>query len=129
MAKFLIEKIKVSAEKQFDSKVNSCTISVPHDFNYNQRNAIENAAKIAGINNVYIINDPLSTAIYYASKNKIQKTENFLIIDFGSSKLDITLLTINKRNSIKVKITGGDANLGGDIFNYELQKDILDTYK
>ena len=129
LAKFLIEKIKVSAEKQFDSKVNSCTISVPHDFNYNQRNAIENAAKIAGINNVYIINDPLSTAIYYASKNKIQKTENFLIIDFGSSKLDITLLTINKRNSIKVKITGGDANLGGDIFNYELQKDILDTYK
>ena len=129
LAKFLIEKIKVSAEEQFHKKVNSCTISVPHGFNYSQRFAIETAAKIAGINEVYIINDPLSTAIYYASRNKIQKTEIFLIIDFGSSKLDITILTINKRNSIKVKLTGGDANLGGDIFNYELLKDIIETYK
>ena len=129
LAKFLIEKIKDSAEKQFGKEVNSCTISVPHGFNYSQRNSIITAAKIAGIKNVYIINDPLSTAIYYASRNKIQKTEYFLIIDFGSSKLDITLLTINKRNSIKVKIAGGDANLGGDIFNYELLKDIIESYK
>ena len=129
LAKFFIEKIKDSAEKEFESKVNSCTISVPHGFNFSQRNAIINAAKLAGITNVNIINDPLSTAIYYASQNKIQKKENFLIVDFGSSKLDISLLTINKRNSIKVILTGGDSTLGGDIFNFELQKDILESYK
>ena len=39
------------------------------------------------------------------------------------------LLSINKRNSIKVKISGGDSNLGGDIFEYELQKDIIEAYK
>ena len=129
LAKFLIEKIKDAAETQFESKVYSCTISVPHGFNFCQRSAIEQAAKIAGIQKIFIINDPLSTAIYYASRNKIQKTENFLIIDFGSSKLDVSLLSINKRNSIKVKISGGDSNLGGDIFDYELQKDIIESYK
>ena len=129
LAKFLIEKIKKAAEEQFGIEVNSCTISVPHGFNSCQRRAIETAAKIAGIKTVFIINDPLSTAIYYASRNKIQKTENFLIVDFGSSKLDVTLLAINKRNSIKVKITGGDANLGGNIFDHEIKKDIIDTYK
>ncbi len=129
LAKFFIEKIKDSAEKEFESKVNSCTISVPHGFNFSQRNAIINAAKLAGITNVNIINDPLSTAIYYASQNKIQKKENFLIVDFGSSKLDVTLLTINKKNSIKVQLTGGDSNLGGNIFNYEIEKDIIETYK
>ena len=129
LGKFFIEKIKDSAEKQYGSEVNSCTISVPHGFNFGQRKAIENAANLAKIKNVYIINDPLSTAIYYASQNKIQKKENFLIVDFGSSKLDINLITINKKNSIKVILSGGDSTLGADIFNYELQKDILDTYK
>jgi molecular chaperone DnaK (HSP70) len=129
LAKLFFEKVKKCAESQFGDEVISCTISVPHGFNYNQRNAIEIAAKLAGIKKCFIINDPLSTAIYYASKYKVQKTENIVIIDFGSSKLDVTLLTVNKRNSIKVKISGGNANLGGDIFNYDLQNDIEETYK
>jgi len=129
IAKYLFEKIKSSAEKQFNDNVYSCTISVPNGFNNSQRKAIETAAKLAGIKKVYIIHDPLSTAIYYASRNKIQKNENFLIIDFGSSKLNVTILTINKRNSIKIKITGGDSYLGGDIFNNELIKDVLEAYK
>ena len=129
LAKYFIEKIKKSAEEQFKSMVTSCTISVPHGFNSSQRRAITNAANIAGIKKVFLINDSLSTAIYYASKNKIQKKENFLIVDFGSSKLDVTLLTINKKNSIKVQLTGGDSNLGGNIFDYEIEKDIIETYK
>ena len=129
LTQFFIEKIKNCAENQFGEEVISCTISVPNGFNFSQRNSIEEAAKKTGIKNVHIINDPLSTAIYYASRNKLHKVENFLIIDFGSSKLDISLLTINKKNSIKVKVTGGDPNLGGDIFNNELIREILETYK
>jgi molecular chaperone DnaK (HSP70) len=129
LAKLFFDKVKECAESQFGDTVNSCTISVPHGFNYNQRNAIKIAANLAGLKKVFIINDPLSTAIYYASMNKIQKTENIIIIDFGSSKLDVSLLTINKKNSIKVKISGGDENLGGSSFTSELQKDILESYK
>ena len=82
LLKLIINKIKTSAEKQFNDKVINCTISVPHSFNNNQRLAIKNAAYNSGIKNIYIINEPLSTAIYYASKNKIQKNENILIVDF-----------------------------------------------
>jgi len=117
LLKLIINKIKISAENQFNDKVINCTISVPHSFNNNQRMAIKNAAYNSGIKNIYIINEPLSTAIYYASKNKIQKNENILIVDFGSSKLDVTLLSVTNKNSIKVRATGGDATLGGDIFN------------
>ena len=129
LLKYLFEKIKKSAEEQFGEKVYACTISVPNGFNSNQRNVVETAAKLAGIKKVYIIHDPLSTAIYYAFKNKIQKKENILIIDFGSSKLNVTLLEINAKNAIKIKKTGGDANLGGVIFNNELITDALDSYK
>jgi molecular chaperone DnaK (HSP70) len=131
MAEFLIRKVIKTAKEQFNNKkeVSSCTISVPHGFNTNQRNAIMNAAISAGIKNVFIINDPLSTGIYYISQNKLLNTEYFLIIDFGSSKLDITLLSISKHNSIRVKLAGGNGELGGDIFDAELFKDVLDTYK
>ena len=129
LAKYLFEKIKNSAEKQFEKEVYACTISVPNGFNSNQRNAIETAAKMAGIKKVYIIHDPLSTAIYYASKNKIQKKQNLLIIDFGSSKLNVTLLEINPKNAIKIKKTGGDSYLGGIIFNNELVNDVLEFYR
>ena len=128
-SKILIKKIKIEAEYQFKDVVNSCTISVPHGFNNNQRAAIKNAASEAGIKNIFIINEPLSTAIYYVSKNKIQKNENILIIDFGSSKIDVTLLSINNKNSIKVRFSMGDSSLGGDIFNTDIINDVLNAYK
>ena len=128
LANILIEKIKLEAEEQFKDIVNSCTISVPHGFNNNQRNAIKNAAYKAGIKNIYIINEPLSTAIYYAFKNKIQKNEKILIIDLGSSKLDVTLLSINSKNSIKVITSGGDGYLE-DIFNKDLINEIKNNFR
>ena len=129
LSSILIDKIKKAAEAQFKDVVNTCTISVPHGFNNNQRMAVKNVVLMAGIKNVFIINEPLSTAIYYASKNKVQKTENILIIDFGSSKLDVTLVSINKKNSIKVIMAGGDSTLGGNIFNKDLFNDVMTNFK
>ena len=131
IAKFLFEKIKDLAEKQYNSKVYACTISIPNGFNSTQREAIENAAKLAGIRKVFIIHDPLSTLIYYSFKEKCfnKNNENILVIDFGSSKLDITILERNEKNKIKVIATGGDSNLGGDIFNEEIRKEVLQLYK
>ena len=129
MAKFFIEKVVKEAKSQFKKDINYCTISVPHGFNNDQRSAVIAAANEAGIKDVYIINDPLSTGIFYISKNKLLNSENFLIIDFGSSKLDITLLNISRHNSIRVKSAGGNSELGGNIFDYELFKEMQENYK
>ena len=129
LAKFFFQKVIETAKEQFNKEVNYCTISVPQGFNTGQRNAIIEAAKLEGIKEVFIINDPLSTGIYYISKNKLLNLENFLIIDFGSSKLDISLISISKHNSIKVITVGGDAVLGGNIFDKELFQEILEGYK
>ena len=129
MAKFLIEKVVETTKEQFKEEINFCTISVPHGFNNDQRTSVINAANAAGIKTVFIINDPLSTSIYYISKNKLLNSECFLIIDFGSSKLDISLVTISKNNSIKIKIAGGEEGLGGGYFDMELFKEVKDNYK
>ena len=130
IARFLFQKVIETAKEQFNHKeINYLTISVPQGFNTGQRNAIIEAAKLEGIKEVFIINDPLTTGIYYISKNKLLNLENFLIIDFGSSKLDISLISISKHNSIKVLTVGGDGNLGGGIFDKELFQEILENYK
>ena len=126
---FLIKKVVETAEEKYSNKIEYCTISVPHGFNTGQRNSIIEAAKSAGIKNVFIINDPLTTCIYYISTHKLLHLENFLIIDFGSSKLDISLVSISKNNSIKIIVTGGGSMLLGNIFENEIFKEALDTYK
>ena len=126
---FLIKKVVETAEEKYNNKIEYCTISVPHGFNTGQRNSIIEAAKSAGIKNVFIINDPLITCIYYISTHKLLHLENFLIIDFGSSKLDISLVSISKNNSIKIIVTGGGSMLLGNIFDNEIFKEALDTYK
>ena len=126
---FLIKKVVETAEEKYNNKIEYCTISVPHGFNTGQRNSIIEAAKSAGIKNVFIINDPLTTCIYYISTHKLLHLENFLIIDFGSSKLDISLVSISKNNSIKIIVTGGGSMLLGNIFENEIFKESLDTYK
>ena len=130
MALYLIQNVVDTAKEQFGQDIHSITISVPHGFNNDQRNAIRSAAEsIEGINEVYIINDPLCCGIYYISKNKLLNSEYFLIIDLGSSKLDISLLSISKNNSIRVKITGGEEELGGGNFDHEILKEVKDNYK
>ena len=126
---FLIKKVVETAEEKYNNKIEYCTISVPHGFNTGQRNSIIEAAKSAGIKNVFIINDPLTTCIYYISTDNLLHLENFLIIDFGSSKLDISLVSISKNNSIKIIVTGGGSMLLGNIFENEIFKEALDTYK
>ena len=126
---FLIKKVVETAEEKYNNKIEYCTISVPHGFNTGQRNSIIEAAKSAGIKNVFIINDPLTTCIYYISTHKLLHLEIFLIIDFGSSKLDISLVSISKNNSIKIIVTGGGSMLLGNIFENEIFKEALDTYK
>ena len=126
---FLIKKVVETAEEKYNNKIEYCTISVPHGFNTGQRNSIIEAAKSAGIKNVFIINDPLTTCIYYISTHKLLHLENFLIIDFGSSKLDISLVSISKNNSIKIIVAGGGSMLLGNIFENEIFKEALDTYK
>lgn len=127
LAKLLIEKIKSLAEKQFNDKIKIVAISVPHIYNYCQRYSLKKAALSTGISRVYIINDPLSTAIYYSFSNQINKSENFLIIDFGSSKLEVTILKINKNNSIKVTYSDGVNDCNGEDFNNAVEKEILET--
>ena len=137
LASFLFKRIIDSAENKFQNVVSSIVISVPHSFNFSQRQSIKQACEIQYKNRnknkknleIHLINDPTSAVIFYSFLNKIQKLQYFLVVDLGASCLDISMISTNKNLQIKVLATGGDNNLNSEMFNKTLSDDIIDKFQ
>ena len=136
LASFLFKRIIDSAENKFQNMVSSIVISVPHSFNFSQRQSIKQACEIQYKNRnknkkleIHLINDPTSAVIYYNFLYKIQKLQYFLVVDLGASCLDISMISSNKNLQIKVLATGGDTNINSEMFNKTLSDDIIDKYQ
>jgi len=113
----ILEKMKEIAEQYLGEDVKDIVITVPANFSDSQRQATKDAASIAGLNVLRIINEPTAAALAYGLDKRSDEEQNVLIFDCGSGTHDVTLLTIDN-GLIEVKATGGNTHLGGsDIDN------------
>jgi len=71
------------AKSYLNYDITDAVITVPVYFNYIQREATMEAAKLSGLNVIQIINEPTAAALSYGFKNKIKNKENVLVVDFG----------------------------------------------
>jgi len=108
----ILSKMKEIAEMRIGKKVTKAVITVPAYFNDSQRLATKDAAKIAGLECLRIINEPTAAAIAYGL-DKCDTERNILVFDFGGGTLDSSILTIED-GVFEVKSTDGDTHLGGD---------------
>ncbi|CAI9106425.1 OLC1v1005578C1 [Oldenlandia corymbosa var. corymbosa] len=122
--------MKQIAEAYIGLTVNGAVITVPAYFNILQRQATIDAAEIAGINVLGIINEPTAAAIAYGLANcsGITGTRNVLIFDLGGGTFDVSVLAI-KRGNIDVKATGGDTHLGGEDFDNRMVNHFIEEFK
>ena len=90
------------------TKVSSAVVTVPAYFNDKQRQCTKDAARIAGLDVLRIINEPTAAAIAYGldKKNKTNGEQNVLIFDLGGGTFDVTLMTIEEQ-VFEVKATAG----------------------
>jgi molecular chaperone DnaK (HSP70) len=100
-------------------------ISMPTRFNMEQRQTIINAALIADLKVMHIINEPTAVAISYFLANPKEKKE-FCVFDFGSSKLDIAIVKTDSK-SIKLVDCETDLQLGGRDFDECLFKHVREA--
>ena len=122
----ILEQMKKQAEAFIDAKVTNAVITVPAYFNDSQRQATKDAATIAGLNVLRILNEPSAAAFAYGFEN--QNTEkNILIYDLGGGTFDGSSLSITN-GSFEVISCNGDSHLGGDDFDYNLAKYVMDQY-
>jgi len=113
----VLQKMKTIAEDYLGKKVRDAVITVPAYFNDAQRNATKNAAQIAGLNCLRIINEPTAACLCYGIQNK--KSCNVLIFDLGGGTFDVSLLELSG-GVFEVKATAGDTHLGGEDFDHRL---------
>merc|ERR1719161_272477 len=110
-------KMKEIAETYIGESVQDAVITVPGYFNDGKRQATKNAASIAGLNALRIINEPTAAAIAYGLDKKDAKSAaHILIYDMGGGTFDVSLLKIED-GIFEVKATAGDTHLGGEDFD------------
>jgi len=111
LSAFLLQKIKRDAEAFLGEEVRDAVITVPAYFNDNQRQATKDAAEIAGLKVLRIINEPTAAALAYGL-DKLDKEMKILVFDLGGGTLDVTIMEFGG-GVFEVKATSGDTQLGG----------------
>lgn len=120
-------KMKETAEAYLGEKVTEAVITVPAYFNDSQRQSTKDAGRIAGLDVKRIIPEPTAAALAYGlDKEKTDK--KIAVFDLGGGTFDISILEIGD-GVFEVLSTNGDTHLGGDDYDNEILKWILDTFK
>ena len=131
ISSFIIRKMVDNAEAFLGKKVKKLVITVPANFNDAQRNCTKQAAKLAGIEVLRIINEPTAAALAYGLEENIDQTnKNILVFDLGGGTFDVTILRINRSEETNFEIlsTNGDKFLGGEDFDNKLVEYVLDIF-
>lgn len=122
----VLTKMKETAEAFLGRPVSKAVITVPAYFNDQQRQATKDAGKIAGLEVLRIINEPTAAALAYGLDKEDGKI--IAVFDLGGGTFDISILEING-GVFEVKATNGDTLLGGEDFDEELLKYLLNEFK
>jgi len=113
----ILATLRYRAEDTFGDDLYGAVITVPAYFDDAQRQATKDAAKLAGLNVLRLINEPTAAAIAYGLDNASEGV--YAIYDLGGGTFDISILRLTK-GVFEVLATGGDSALGGDDYDRAL---------
>ena len=118
----ILATLRFRAEDTFDDDIYGAVITVPAYFDDAQRQATKDAAQLAGLKVLRLINEPTAAAIAYGLDNASEGT--YAIYDLGGGTFDISILRLSA-GVFEVVATGGDSALGGDDYDRALVEWVL----
>ena len=113
----ILATLRYRAEDTFNDDLFGAVITVPAYFDDAQRQATKDAAQMAGLNVLRLINEPTAAAIAYGLDNASEGV--YAIYDLGGGTFDISILSLSQ-GVFEVIATGGDSALGGDDYDRAL---------
>jgi molecular chaperone HscA len=120
----ILATLRFRAEDSFNDDVFGAVITVPAYFDDAQRQATKDAAQLAGLNVLRLINEPTAAAIAYGLDNGSEGV--YAIYDLGGGTFDISVLRLSA-GVFEVLATGGDSALGGDDYDRALADWLVST--
>lgn len=121
----LLRYLKECAEDHLKNKVTEAILTVPAHFNDHQRHATLDAARIAGIDVIRMINEPTAASLAYGLG--LEKNATLAVYDMGGGTFDITIMEISD-GVFHVLATGGNSFLGGEDFDNCIVAWLLDIF-
>ena len=118
----ILAMLRFRAEDTFDADIDGAVITVPAYFDDAQRQATKDAAELAGLKVLRLINEPTAAAVAYGLDNASEGV--YAVYDLGGGTFDISILQLSK-GVFEVLATGGDSALGGDDYDAALAEFIL----
>lgn len=113
----ILKSLKTRAEKTLGGELTGAVITVPAYFDDAQRQATKDAARLAGLNVLRLLNEPTAAAVAYGLDNGSEGV--YVIYDLGGGTFDISILRLSK-GVFEVLSTNGDSALGGDDFDHRI---------
>jgi molecular chaperone DnaK len=122
---FILQKMKETAERHLGHTVTQAVITVPAYFNDAQRQATQDAGRIAGLEVLRIINEPTAAALAYGLEKK--NSGLIAVYDLGGGTFDVSILEIGD-GVFEVRSTNGDTFLGGEDFDQRIVDFLADEF-
>ncbi len=113
----ILKTLRLRAEASLGGELTGAVITVPAYFDDAQRQATKDAARLAGLHVLRLLNEPTAAAIAYGLDNASEGT--YAVYDLGGGTLDVSILKLT-RGVFEVLSTSGDAALGGDDFDHRI---------
>ena len=126
----ILGQLKSTAETALGRAVSRAVITVPAYFDDAQRQATRDAARLAGLDVVRVINEPTAAALAYGLGERGSDGRTVVVYDLGGGTFDVSLLRMIPSDGdaealVEVVATAGDTQLGGDDFDYLIVEEIL----
>jgi len=120
----ILSALRERAEKTLGGALDGAVVTVPAYFDDAQRQATKDAARLAGLNVLRLLNEPTAAAIAYGLDNASEGT--YAVYDLGGGTFDLSILKLS-RGVFEVLATAGDTALGGDDFDHRIYCWALET--
>lgn len=122
----ILKVLKARAENSLGGELSGAVITVPAYFDDAQRQATKDAARLAGLNVLRLLNEPTAAAVAYGLDNAAEGV--YVVYDLGGGTFDISILRLSK-GVFEVLATNGDSALGGDDFDRRIFCWVLEQSK